>query len=223
LGLFVNIVDRRAAHVARWVRRFAVGVGVAIACTAWFGCDSEDTTREHSEFDELDAAAKLDAAASLPPARERTSLVDSSTWQVMSATDDPFADRPEDAACPEGAYMPEFLSEEPVFSVDTGGCTYLTAQQRTLRHVAAGETLVLRVWHFSLNAGESAMAHVAVRIGEKTLLDTTVPIPAPGGLLNVEQVAPESIPEGAAVYFHLHNHGDNSWSFVELSTGPSDP
>jgi hypothetical protein len=78
------------------------------------------------------------------------------------------------------------------------------------------------VWHFALHAGESAMAHVAVRIGEQTLLDTTVPIPAAGGLLNIEEVAPESIPEGAPVYFHLHNHGDNSWSFVELSTGPSD-
>jgi hypothetical protein len=118
--------------------------------------------------------------------------------------------------------MPEWLSEQPVFSVDTSGCTYLTARQPALRHVVAGEKLVVRVWHFTLNAGESAMAHVAVRIGEETLLDTTVPIPAAGGLLNVEQVAPESIPEGAAVYFHLHNHGDNSWSFVELSTGPSD-
>jgi hypothetical protein len=138
----------------------------------------------------------------------------------MSAADDPFMDRPLDATCPDGAYHPELLATEPVFSVDTGGCRYLTARQPTLRAVAAGETLVLRVWHFALNAGESAMAHVAVRVGDAVLLDTTVAIPSAGGLLRVEQVAPDPVPEGTAVYFHLHNHGDNSWSFVELSAGP---
>jgi hypothetical protein len=230
----LHIRVRPAARAFRWAHQFAIGIGTAIVCATASGCDSKDAISERPASVESDAAAieettpeqpavhESDPAPILEAAAARTSLVESSAWQVMSAADDPFADRPEDAACPDGAYMPEFLSEEPVFSVDTGGCTYLTARQRSLRHVVAGEKLVLRVWHFALHAGESAMAHVAVRIDEKTLLDTTVPIPAAGGLLNVEEVAPESIPEGAAVYFHLHNHGDNSWSFVELSTGPSD-
>jgi hypothetical protein len=236
LTLIVNIRVRSPARAFRSAHRFAVGIGIgaAIGCATWSGCDSEHATAERPDVAESDAAGieetmpqhpavtQSDPASILEPAAARTSLVDSSAWQVMSAADDPFADRPEDAACPDGAYMPEYLSEEPVFSVDTGGCTYLTARQRSLRHVVAGEKLVLRVWHFALHAGESATAHVAVRIDERTLLDTTVPIPAAGGLLNVEEVAPESITEGAAVYFHLHNHGDNSWSFVELSTGPSD-
>ena len=209
--------DSRATRLTRYV---VLGIALAsLACSD----RSNERDRKPNTPREADAGSDPnDARITLEPATERTSLVDSSAWQVMGATDDPFGDRPEDAWCPDGAYMPEFLAEEPVFSVDTGGCSYLTARQRSLRHVVAGETLVVRVWHFALQAGESAMAHVAVRIGEKTLLDTTVPIPAEGGLINIEEAAPESIPEGAPVYFHLHNHGDNSWSFVELSTGPSD-
>ncbi|HET6334075.1 MAG TPA: hypothetical protein VFG30_12725 [Polyangiales bacterium] len=205
----MHIRVRPAARAFRWAHQFAIGITTAIACATASGCDSEDAMSERPAIVESDAAAieettpeqpavtASDPAPILEPASARTSLVESSAWQAMSAADDPFADRPEDAACPDDAYMPEFLSEESVFSVDTGGCTYLTARQRSLRHVVAGEKLVLRVWHFALHANESAMAHVAVRIDEKTLLDTTVPIPAAGGLLNIEEVAPESIPEGA--------------------------
>lgn len=199
-----------ANSAIRWARCMLLGSAFSA-----LSCSTHDMSATAS------AGAPIDAGSDLEPATERTSLVDASAWQVMSASEDPFDDRPEDAACPEGAYMPEYLSGEPVFSVDTGGCKYLTARQPALRHIVAGEKLELRVWHFALHAGESALAHVAVRIGDKALLDTTVPIPSEGGLLHIEEVAPESIPEGAAVYFHLHNHGDNSWSFVELSAGPS--
>jgi hypothetical protein len=192
-----------------WAQRMAVGAALAsVACSG--PADARGSG----------AAGRRAPRAADEPAAERTSLVDSTAWQVMPAAEDPFSDRPEDAACPDDAYMPEWLAEESVFSVNTGGCTYLTARQPVLRHVAAGETLVLRVWHFALDAGESAQAHVAVRLGDATLLDTSVAIPSAGGLLRVAQVAPRPISEGTAVYFHLHNHGDNSWSFVELSTGP---
>ncbi len=215
--------DRRAHLDSRAIRATqCVVLGIALAALACSDGSSARDRKPNTPHESDSDSDSRDAGITLEPATERTSLIDTSAWQVMSATDDPFGDRPEDAACPDGAYMPEFLAEEAVFSVDTGGCTYLTAKQRSLRHVVAGETLVVRVWHFALHAGESATAHVAVRIGETTLLDTTVPIPAAGGLINIEEAAPESIPEGAPVYFHLHNHGDNSWSFVELSTGPSD-
>jgi hypothetical protein len=209
-----------ASREILWAQR--VALSIAISSVAWSGCESEREHEPNTPAETDSGREEIDAGITLEPAAERTSLVDSSAWQVMSPSEDPFDDRPEDASCPDGAYMPEFLAEEPVFSVDTGGCTYLTARQRTLRHITAGETLVLRVWHFALTASESAMAHVAVRVGEKTLLDASVPIPAMGGLLHVEEVASESIPQGVAVYFHLHNHGNNSWSFVELSTGPSE-
>jgi hypothetical protein len=155
--------------------------------------------------------------------RARGPLVDWNAWELVSASEDPFDDRPADPSCPTGAYMPEVLSGEDVFSVNTGACSYITARQPALRDVEQGESLVARVWHFALNASESATGHVSLRLGESTLLDETVPIPSPGGLLAIQQVADSAFPEGTPVYFHLHNHGDNSWSLVELSAGPPKP
>lgn len=177
-----------------------------------------ETPRELPSALAADASAS-DAAARVP-VRPRGALVSSDRWEIVSADDDPFADRLPDARCPAGAVMPELLGAEPVFSVDTGDCTYLTARQPALRDVARGETFVARVWHFALTAGEAGEAHVALRIGDSTVLDEMVPIPSAGGLIAVEEPATSTFEAGTPIYFHLHNHGDNSWSLVELSAGP---
>jgi len=52
------------------------------------------------------------------------------------------------------------------------------------------------------------------------LLDTRVAIPAPGGLIKSELRIDRPIAAGAPIYFHLHNHGQNSWALVEVSAGP---
>ena len=44
-----------------------------------------------------------------------------------------------------------------------------------------------------------------------------LPIPAEGGLIVKEVRATSAIPAGSTVFFHLHNHGMNSWALVELS------
>lgn len=161
-----------------------------------------------------------DAAAAIAAAKPRGELVVHDSWEIVSAEEDPFPDRPSDVVCPDDSHMPELLGAEPVFSVDTGGCSYLTARQRSLRAVERGETLIARVWHFALDAGEPAEAHVALRIGDSDALDQTVPIPSEGGLIAVSNLAMRAYEAGTPIYFHLHNHGDNSWSLVELSAGP---
>lgn len=181
-----------------------------------------ETSRRGANVLVADDAAVSDASAAdaSAPVRPRAPLVASDSWEIVSAEEDPFPDRLSNASCPEDAYMPELLGAEPVFSVDTGDCTYITARQPALRDVAKGETFVARVWHFALDAGESAEAHVALRIGDTTVLDARVPIPSAGGLIAVEEPAISAFSAGTPIYFHLHNHGDNSWSLVELSAGP---
>lgn len=164
--------------------------------------------------------ASNDAALADAGVRVRGALVEPEAWEIVAADEDPFPDRLPDASCPEGTHMPELLGGEPGFSVDTGGCSYLTARQLALRDVVKGETLVARVWHFALSADESAEAHVALRIADTTVLDQTVPIPSEGGLIAVELAAASAFAAGTPIFFHLHNHGDNSWSLVELSAGP---
>ena len=186
---------------------------------AALGACAEEARENRSTLQARSDAGAPDAAEASAP-KPRGSLVAHDSWEIALAEDDPWSDRPEGVVCPDDAHMPELLGAEPVFSVDTGGCTYITARQPALRDVAKGETIVARVWHFALNAGESAEAHVALRIGDSSVLDQTVPIPSEGGLIARSDVALQAFAAGTPIFFHLHNHGDNSWSLVELSAGP---
>jgi hypothetical protein len=59
-----------------------------------------------------------------------------------------------------------------------------------------------------------------IRVDGLSVLDERIPIPKPGGLIVRELRVERDIPAGAPVYFHLHNHGANSWALVEVSAGP---
>jgi hypothetical protein len=196
-------------------------LGVAAVISTVSACVAEPSRQEtRTAAASARDAAVLDAEPADEPAKPRGPLVAHDSWEIVSAEEDPFSDRLPDAVCPDDSHMPELLGPEPVFSVDTGACTYITARQPALRDVAQGETLVARVWHFALDAGETAEAHLALRIGDTSVLDQTVPIPSEGGLIATSEVAMNAFEAGTPVFFHLHNHGDNSWSLVELSAGP---
>ena len=231
----MRALNRGRSSLACWANCALVGASFGVAA---FACQSPDSRSRRSEMCDLsgetsvtsEGATCVDAGAERADGggtRTRTSIVDSTAWVVLSRPDDPFPDRPDPLAdpprsvvCDARSTTPEFLADEPVFSVDTGGCNYVTARQSILSDVEAGDKLVVRVWHFALTASASAVAHVAVRLGDRVLLDTMVPIASDAGLIRVEHVAEESFPLGSNVYFHLHNHGQNSWSLVEISTGP---
>jgi hypothetical protein len=199
---------------------FSSSKTLTAGCAAFIIACSAGGDAQHSPV-ALDNDAAVPVASTNTPAAPRGSLVATSAWEILAAEQDPFADRLPDARCPAGAYMPELLANEEVFSVDTGACNYITARQPALRAVSPGERLQARVWHFALKAQAPAAGHVALRLGETVVLDREVPIPSAGGLIAIEAVTTQSFPEGTPVYFHLHNHGDNSWSLVELSAGPA--
>jgi hypothetical protein len=141
----------------------------------------------------------------------------------VDAAADPFDDRPPNVDCSTAGVAAETLSGERVLGVETGLCNYLTATQPTQRAVAARELIKVRLWHFELSAPEPAEAHVCVLIDGLRILDERVPIPQAGGLIVRRSVAERAIPAGAPVYFHLHNHGANSWALVEVSAGAAAP
>jgi hypothetical protein len=160
--------------------------------------------------------AEFDAGVTDPT---RTSLVSPAHWQLLDAGEDPFQDRPALIDCLSGAVVAEDLGGEYVLGIETGFCNYMTALQATQRAVAVGEVIKVRLWHFELSAPDPAEAHAVLQIDGLRILDERIPIPAPGGLtvrmLRVER----AIAAGAPVYFHLHNHGANSWALVEVSAG----
>jgi hypothetical protein len=172
-----------------------------------------------------DAAAFIDGSliavdSGAAPRAERIPLVVHDLWRRVEAPADPFEDRPALAGCSASATMAEVLAGESAFSIDTGSCNYLTARQPTLFDVAEGQPINVRLWHFELSAPEPAEAHVAVVIDGLLLLDERVAIPHAGGLISKQVRAARAIPAGATVYLHLHNHGANSWSLIEVSSGP---
>ena len=158
---------------------------------------------------------------STPPAADvactSPSLVDLHAFVALGPSDDPFTDRLQDAQCDVAEYGWELFGGEDSFSVDTGACTYLTASQLSLVALKAGDTVRVRVWHTELKAPVAAEAHMALRLGDEVLLDRRIPIPGPSGLDAPTWTAPKDVPAGTPIAFHIHNHGMNSWSLLEVT------
>ena len=101
--------------------------------------------------------------------------------------------------------------------VDTGACNYLTVTAPLLEKVSPRDVLGIYVSHDVLTAEEPALAHVAIQIGDWVALDGTVPIPALNDLLLEEIAPPRAFAAGTPVWYHLHNHGENTWNMYEPS------
>lgn len=151
-------------------------------------------------------------------ASEPRPLVDLSLWRAVDADLDPFDDAPEGAVCPSTSFLVEF-SPEPALEVDTGQCNYLTLTQPALDDLGAGEWLTMLAGHSALTADAPAQAHVVLQLGDQVLLEEWVDIPSDPGELRVERQAQVWTPQGTPVWLHLHNHGENSWSFPALIGG----
>ena len=150
---------------------------------------------------------------------ELVSLISHSQWAIVSEADDPLADhRPDEVDCPEDAVKVESLGGEISYGVHTVQCNYLAASQPSRADVPAGATVTARVWHFALDPpdGEPGEAHVALLLGDELIWEEYVEIPSAGGLLQAQWQAPDDIPEGTEIIYHLHNHGDNEWNLIEI-------
>jgi hypothetical protein len=145
-------------------------------------------------------------------------LVDHEKWVVLQGSDDPFvSERPENPTCDAAYAKYEMFSNEPSFGVDTQNCDYISVGQPSLLPVVAGDKLQLRIWHFQLTAPEAAEAHIAVTLAGTSLLDKRYPIPSGSFLDRPEVQAAADADQGSPIVFHVHNHGDNSFSFIEMS------
>ena len=141
------------------------------------------------------------------------SLADAHAWQPVAPEQDPVPHhRPADVRCPEGAWYVEAGSLE----VETGNCNYAALSQPIPQPVAAGEPIRAVLWHDRLVFEQPAEAHVGLWLDRVLLWETTVPIPAEAHLYEVQVDAPADAEQGAALVFHLHNHGFNSWSLLEV-------
>ena len=74
----------------------------------------------------------------------------------------------------------------------------------------------LKVWHFELNAPQRAVAHVGLATDHEILILEEEVIPQEGRMVKVDAVFTHDLQIGDWIYFHLDNHGANSWHVLEI-------
>ena len=141
------------------------------------------------------------------------SLLDPLALAPVAAADDPLAaHRPADVDCPAAAWG----AEGGGFEVQTGVCAYAAFDQPLSVVPAEGDIIEISVWHDTLDAAEPAVAHLAVLLDDRLLWEETVPIPGPSRALDARVKLDFAPAADARLGLHLHNHGYNSWRFVEV-------
>ncbi len=146
--------------------------------------------------------------------------MDPSLWTLTAEADDPFSDRPASFTCADDAWGAELIGPEMSLHLDTEDCAYLTVQQPSLMEIREGDLLFLRLWHYELTSSDGGEGHAALMTGAGLLWEEYIPIPAESGMSAPEWEADVNLPEGEIIWFHLHNHGSNSWNLIEVSDTP---
>ncbi len=147
---------------------------------------------------------------------EPLALVEPADWRP-SATDDPlFAERPAQVDCPAAAWGPELGGLE----IQTGSCNYFFATQPSLAAIEAGDALEFVVFHDRLDAAEPSEGHVAIILDDEVVWDAHVEIPSAANVLEARVIAERDWPAGTTVGLHLHNHGYNAWTVLEVGVAP---
>ncbi len=231
------------------MRRFALLAALLVAAcdTAPLPPLKDAGPADEVDADDLDGAADLDAAED--DAEEQTwdtcagtgprdvmpsdvkltgdsvALVDNDVWVQVPPSEDPWACLVHEATdvCEPGEFGPYPEADGVWFDVETVACNWFTGRQTTLADVPAGALVIVRIWHFQITYGEGDFT-LALAIGDQArpLWDVARPVPSTAGLIYERFHVPYAIPAGTPIWYHLSNHGANSWGLIEISTHPGD-
>lgn len=147
-------------------------------------------------------------------APEPLPLTVAESWALADPADDPFA--PEAVGrvrCNSAAFRPEATWLE----VTTTTCNYATFMYVFTTQVPAGSLIRGELAWATLAAIEPALGTLAFATRADLLWSHEVPIPSLADLVQVEFELPEPLPAGSALYFHVRNHGYNSWQLGPLT------
>jgi hypothetical protein len=139
-------------------------------------------------------------------------------WVPLAADSDPFWDSYEGdpRVCATDSHGPEVGTDGTWWEIETVTCGYLTLEQPTTAPLCAGDTLLVRLWHFNLlDTGDDF--RVAISFGDDPpVVDETVAVPADSELVEFRSSLGASVPSGTLIRFHLSNHGSNSWGLMDI-------
>lgn len=149
-------------------------------------------------------------------------VTDNDLWSVVPLAEDPFA--PEDPStvtpCGPERYGPEIIDNLVWYDVDTIGCDYLTIQQPALRSAEPGAGLLVWMFHFAIVSvtGDFQIVIAAGEQAERILWQRQEAVPAESALWYETVTLEQGLDTGEPIWFHISNHGQNTWSLIELST-----
>lgn len=176
-----------------------------------------DGDADGEEMD-LPEVSDLVILADIPPDPIHVALAHNALWEPLDPEEDPYALAVEDTRCGPDDVGVETVGESLWFEVVTDECSHSTHRQPTLASLEAGDTLLVWLWHYAMeHEGGDFTARVALGEPPLTVWETTLPVPAESGLAYEEVTVDAAWPTGTPIWFHLSNHGANTWSLVEIS------
>jgi len=186
---------------------------LASACGGEAGGTDEASTALATSTAMATSTATPTTAGTAPGGSEFVPLVLTMDWQQVPAADDPLAlHRPAEVSCPLGAW----LYEPTGLEINTATCNYAMFVQPSRAAIVQGARLRGSLYHFDLNSEPPATAHVAVMVGEAVLWEQEIAIPGKANAYAIDLVLDFTADAGTPVYFHLHNHGQNTWTLGEI-------
>jgi hypothetical protein len=136
------------------------------------------------------------------------------SWSSATPEDDPFvAESAGRVRCSPFA----FRLEAGWLEVSTTDCNYATLVHHFGEDVRAGDVMRGEVAWATLASLEPAIGTLAfATAGLGVLWTHEVSIPGDADVVRVELSFPSAAPAGTALYFHVRNHGYNTWQLSPL-------
>lgn len=147
---------------------------------------------------------------------EPVALVEYDAWErVTDPTVDVFADqRPADAVCEDSGWFPDPIAQ--TLEIQTELCDYVTLRQPTLAAIEPGDVVTVFGYHDLLTAPEPAQGYLGIAIDGEIEWALEVPIPSDAASFEQSFTTERSLPAGADLQFHVHNHGPNTWELLAV-------
>lgn len=203
----------RARDLRTWLTLLLVA-----ACDVPATVDDADALADEDEGS-ADDATDDGSDDDVPTWGEPVPLAVASAWALASAEDDPLAsERPASVDCPVAAWGPEAAGLE----IQTGACNYFFATQPSRAAIEPGDAIDVVTFHQGLDAPEPAEGHVAILVGDAVVWEAYVEIPADASVLEARVIAARAWPAGTPVGVHLHNHGYNAWTVLDVTVAPQE-
>ncbi|HCH65037.1 MAG: hypothetical protein CL927_13535 [Deltaproteobacteria bacterium] len=139
-------------------------------------------------------------------------------WVYALPEADPFyTHAPEADPCPSVGYK----AENGFFELETDYCAVASFSQATPVDLPAGTRLRMVVWNLDLWAPDPGYEALQfLRLGDTEVWSRTTPVPGDESVEEVFLDLTADLPAGTVAWYHLRNHGVNSWRIGDVELAP---